>query len=1259
MKTSIGGSAADSLVGSSVANVLLGAGGNDWIVGGPGADQQFGDAGNDVLVWSNGDGSDINEGGADVDIVNVNGNTTNTDVFLVQPNGVRLRFDRTNVGVFNLDNGTVETLIVNGIGGDDTFNMNDLTGVASLTTVNFNGLGDNDIFNPSPSTAAISVNTLGGTGGADTLSMAAFTSAVRVNLGLGTSGLTATLGNDQEVPPTTHAGTATATISNYSVTTRTFDITVAVSDFPPGDVTGFHIHQAVVGVNGPIIVDFAGVAPLVTVGTGFTFTAVGLTLPPGSEAAFLGGGTYVNIHTALLPNGAIRGQIFSNSNVNLTSGVATGITNVVGVENVTGGPGDDSLVGSSALNSITGGSGNDWIVGGPGNDAQSGDAGNDVMVWSNGDGTDVNEGGADIDAVNVNGNILNGDVFVVQANGSLLRFDRTSAGPFRLDIGTVEALIVNGVGGDDTFTVNDLAGIASLTTVNLNGLSNNDVFSLSPSASTVNVNTVGGINTAPGDTLNMAAFTSAVRVNLGLGTTGLAATLGNDQENPPTTHAGTGTATITNYNAATRTFDITVTVSNLPPGEVTGFHIHQAAVGVNGPIIVDFTGVAPLVPAGTGFTFTAVGLTLPAASEAAFLGGGTYVNVHTAGFPGGAIRGQIFSNGNANLTTGAATGANSVVGIENTTGGAGDDSLVGSFAVNVINGGAGNDWIVGGPGGDSQSGDAGNDVIVWSNGDGSDLNEGGADSDLVNVNGSLGAAGDLFIVQPNGARLRFDRTNLGVFNLDIGTVETLTVNGVSGGDAFHVFGVAGIASLSTINLNGFNDDDSFSFQPASLGSVVANVHGGPGSDTLQGPAAAAVWTVTAASHGNISAVTAFRFVEQLLGNTAADAFFVKAFPTAPLAVTGGAGTDTLSYDSESRAISGDLTPPDGVIDSPGVQSLPFTEIENVSFVNQQPTMSISDVTVAEGPSTTAVFNVSLSQASLLTVTVNAATANGTAIAPGDYTAVSVPVTFAPGEILKTVSVPITADAVAEPTETFVVNLSAPVNVAISDGVGVGTIVENAPPTISAIANVAVNANTATGAIAFTVSDPESPAASLTVSATSSNTTLVPNANIAIGGSGSSRTVTVTPAFNQIGTTTITVTVSDGTLTASTTFVLTVNNLTTPQPSTALFAASIVGNSVTFRWSKPALGPAPTGYVVEGGINPGEVLASPCDQQHRSDFHRRRADRSLLRACPYARRRCAQCRLERDQSLREHAGGAERADRSRRDRQRIVPHACVA
>jgi len=98
---------------------------------------------------------------------------------------------------------------------------------------------------------------------------------------------------------------------------------------------------------------------------------------------------------------------------------------------------------------------------------------------------------------------------------------------------------------------------------------------------------------------------------------------------------------------------------------------------------------------------------------------------------------------------------------------------------------------------------------------------------------------------------------------------------------------------------------------------------------------------------------------------------------------------------------------------------------------------------------------------------------------------------------------------------------------------------NTPPTISTVADQNIAANTSTAAQAFTVNDSETPVANLTVAAVSSNTTLVPNANIALGGSGGNRTVQVTPAANQTGTTTITLTVSDGTLTAPSSFALTV------------------------------------------------------------------------------------------------------------------------
>src|SRR5436190_951977 len=85
---------------------------------------------------------------------------------------------------------------------------------------------------------------------------------------------------------------------------------------------------------------------------------------------------------------------------------------------------------------------------------------------------------------------------------------------------------------------------------------------------------------------------------------------------------------------------------------------------------------------------------------------------------------------------------------------------------------------------------------------------------------------------------------------------------------------------------------------------------------------------------------------------------------------------------------------------------------------------------------------------------------------------------------------------------------------------------NDNPTISDIANQATNEDTATGATAFTVGDVETAGAGLTLSGSSSNTKLIPNANITFGVSGANRTVTVTPAANQFGTATITVTVTD-------------------------------------------------------------------------------------------------------------------------------------
>jgi Concanavalin A-like lectin/glucanases superfamily len=106
---------------------------------------------------------------------------------------------------------------------------------------------------------------------------------------------------------------------------------------------------------------------------------------------------------------------------------------------------------------------------------------------------------------------------------------------------------------------------------------------------------------------------------------------------------------------------------------------------------------------------------------------------------------------------------------------------------------------------------------------------------------------------------------------------------------------------------------------------------------------------------------------------------------------------------------------------------------------------------------------------------------------------------------------------------------------------------NTPPTISDIADRSIAANSNTGDIPFTVNDAQTSPGSLVVTATSGNTTLVPNANLLLGGSAGARTLRVTPSPGLTGSALITVTVSDGALATNDTFLLTVTNAPPPPP----------------------------------------------------------------------------------------------------------------
>jgi VCBS repeat-containing protein len=149
------------------------------------------------------------------------------------------------------------------------------------------------------------------------------------------------------------------------------------------------------------------------------------------------------------------------------------------------------------------------------------------------------------------------------------------------------------------------------------------------------------------------------------------------------------------------------------------------------------------------------------------------------------------------------------------------------------------------------------------------------------------------------------------------------------------------------------------------------------------------------------------------------------------------------------------------------------------------------------------------------------------------------------------------------------------------------------PTISTIADQHVATDASTAALALTVGDAVTSAAALVVTATSSDQTLVPDANIVLGGSGAARTVTVTPGAGRTGTATIFLTVTDGDGNSSvSSFDLTVT--TPPVPVASGDSATtnedtlLTGSSVLTNDTDPA-GHGLTAILVSGASHGGLAL----------------------------------------------------------------------
>jgi len=156
----------------------------------------------------------------------------------------------------------------------------------------------------------------------------------------------------------------------------------------------------------------------------------------------------------------------------------------------------------------------------------------------------------------------------------------------------------------------------------------------------------------------------------------------------------------------------------------------------------------------------------------------------------------------------------------------------------------------------------------------------------------------------------------------------------------------------------------------------------------------------------------------------------------------------------------------------------------------QPTVQLSAATLSVGEAAgSAALNVTLSSSSPVTVTVNYATGDGTANAGNDYTAQSGTLTFAPGVISQSISVPISNDNIDEPNETFTLSLSAAVGARL--GTPASTTVTSTDddplPTVSwQAANVSVNEAAGSALVSAVLSNPA--AATITVQYATSNGT---------------------------------------------------------------------------------------------------------------------------------------------------------------------------
>ncbi len=737
-----GGDGADLIFGREAEDSLSGEAGNDSLIGGPGSDQVSGGDDDDQLVWNNGDGSDVMDGDAGFDTVKVTGSDGTTgDQFEITANVARIAFDRVNFGNFNLDIGTTENLNILPGSGDDSITIGDLTGVTDLQGGQLFGRNDNDLIDLTNQVDATFTFDLVGGAQDDTL-----------NGSPNSELLDAQDGNDSVVG---FQGDDTIMLgSGDDLNTWNNGDGSDLIDGGDGDDT-----QQVNGNE--------------TLGDNFVIQD-GMMDPMRVDFQRLDGG--MGLGPFALDIGTVENLDLNSLGGDDTITAMDLSTGLIGLD-LAGGDDNDQITGSVDADVIDAGAGNDNVVAFQGDDTIMLGAGDDTNTWNNGDGSDLIDGGDGDDLQQVNGNMMLGDNFQIQ-DGMMdpmrVDFQRLDGGmglgPFTLDIGTVETLDLNSLGGDDTIAAMGLS--SGLIGLDLESGDDNDQITGSAGADV--------IDAGAGDD-SVVGFQGDDTIMLGSG----------DDLN--TWNNGDGSDLIDGGDG-----DDTQQVNG---NETLGdnFVIQD---GMMDPMRVDFQ----RLDGGMGLGPFALDIGTVENLDLNSLGGDDTITA-------------------MDLSTG-------LIGLD-LAGGDDNDQITGSVDADVIDAGAGNDNVVAFQGDDTIMLGAGDDTNTWNNGDGSDLIDGNDGDDTQVVNGNP-TEGDTFQIQENpsdASRVDFQRLDggmgLGAFTLDIGTTETLELNSLGGDDTITATLVE--AGLIGLVLNSGDDDDSI-----RAGQGPDRIDAGAGDDSVIG-----------------------------------------------------------------------------------------------------------------------------------------------------------------------------------------------------------------------------------------------------------------------------------------------------------------------------------------------------------------------------------------------------------------------------------------